>query len=415
MAETAVGYFPDVPLAWDFTPAEDHLTAVQTAWGGREQRRAQYPTTGYRRFAASSMSLEQTPRRIVKRFLHDKRGRLIAFNFWNPEPQEFFDVAAGSVTAQARIVIPYRMTGPFGNVTSGGSLNDVRVAGISQTGYAIHHLNPSRQFSFASLLTNGTTGYVDCGSSSSLRSNTNMAVSLWVYVVALQTNPWVTNETFNASGFAFMGLASGNVLFRTNQAGANTAATWTGAISAGVWTHFVVSRSGTNVTLYKNGVLVSTIGSIADSVTATIPFTISQQGTVHDGMISNVRYYNAAVSAGDAAVLYAEGQRALLPAEQVQLLGGAALKGWWQLEEGTGIVAADSSGTGNTGTLQTGTSWVAGEELVIFSGNKTGAVTVSGILRDRMVARSNSDVIGNRFLPSADVRGIYDIRIKEVA
>ncbi|HTR55832.1 MAG TPA: LamG domain-containing protein [Kofleriaceae bacterium] len=51
------------------------------------------------------------------------------------------------------------------------------------------------------------------------------------------------------------------------------------------------------------------------------------------------------------------------------------LVGWWKLDEGTGTVAADSSGTGNNGTLSGAATWVAGEsgDAVAFAGDGMNA------------------------------------------
>src|ERR1019366_5109600 len=47
------------------------------------------------------------------------------------------------------------------------------------------------------------------------------------------------------------------------------------------------------------------------------------------------------------------------------------LVGWWKLDDGSGTSAADSSGTGNTGTLTNGPAWTTG-------GMNNGALSFNG-------------------------------------
>lgn len=56
----------------------------------------------------------------------------------------------------------------------------------------------------------------------------------------------------------------------------------------------------------------------------------------------------------------------------------AHLIGWWQLDEGTGTTAADSSGLGNTGTLSAGISWATGKHgsAADFDNNVDRAIDV---------------------------------------
>ena len=61
---------------------------------------------------------------------------------------------------------------------------------------------------------------------------------------------------------------------------------------------------------------------------------------------------------------------------------GAGPVGQWRFEEGSGGVAADSSGNGNVGTLRNGASWTAGQQ--------GGALQFDGVAQDVMVADSPS-------------------------
>jgi fibronectin type 3 domain-containing protein len=58
---------------------------------------------------------------------------------------------------------------------------------------------------------------------------------------------------------------------------------------------------------------------------------------------------------------------------------GSGPIGYWNLDEGTGTAAADTSGAGNNGTLVTGPVWIAGKlaNALSFNGG-TGSVSVNG-------------------------------------
>lgn len=404
MAETPVGYFPDVGLQWNLRSSREHVTEIQRARSGREQRRAVLLSTGLRKFALQSFPIEQAARFAVDNFLQTQRGRFGAFYFWNPAPKYFADASVGSVSAASRLIIPYRITNPFGNVV--GTVDDVRVGGVSQA-FTRRSLLP-RTNTFAALRCD-PGAMIDCGSSSTLRATGDQSWMAWVYVNdATISNVIAGNQTTNASGANFqVGTVSGKLRFRTNQAGTGTSVdSVNGTVPSGVWTHVAAVRSGTNVTFYVNGVATDTLGPINNPVAATISFRIYQGavgGTGFGGMISDFRYYDIALAGSDILSVYTTGIRPQ-----------SNLRGWWQLVEGTGTTAADSSGYGNTGTLTNSPVWVSGEEEILFTGPISGAVTVWGTLRDRMVARFDSDLITHGYGQYADVRSLFDMPIQEL-
>lgn len=53
------------------------------------------------------------------------------------------------------------------------------------------------------------------------------------------------------------------------------------------------------------------------------------------------------------------------------------LVGWWRFDEGTGTSALDSSGSGNTGTLTAGPTWVVGKygDALSFNGTSQYVLT----------------------------------------
>ncbi|MEK8227849.1 Ig-like domain-containing protein [Oerskovia sp. M15] len=63
---------------------------------------------------------------------------------------------------------------------------------------------------------------------------------------------------------------------------------------------------------------------------------------------------------------------------RVQVTAAAGLRGAWDLDEGSGLLAVDASGRGHAGTLSGGTTWVTagGRSAVRFDG-ATGKVSVA--------------------------------------
>jgi Concanavalin A-like lectin/glucanases superfamily/Phosphoesterase family/Pectate lyase superfamily protein len=58
------------------------------------------------------------------------------------------------------------------------------------------------------------------------------------------------------------------------------------------------------------------------------------------------------------------------------------LIGWWKFDEGSGTTASDSSGSGNTGTLQNGAAWTTGKtgSAVSLNGSQNQSVQITGLL-----------------------------------
>jgi hypothetical protein len=142
-------------------------------------------------------------------------------------------------------------------------------------------------------------------------------------------------------------------------------------LSLGVWYHlvFIVDRSTNTLRSYVNGIKYGSEPSIAGygNVDYTNTLFIGSERTdlsFFDGTIDDARVYNRALSATDVKALYTS-------------TGGGSgdiktgLKGYWKFDEGSGTVANDSTGNGNTGTLTNGPTWAAGKinNALTFNGS----------------------------------------------
>lgn len=158
MAESPVGYFPDLQVQWDARVYGIHKTEVEEARNGREQRRALYDAQGYWRYEATSIALSVADRQVLADFLKTKRGRLGAFYFFRPDPAKFVGVSIGSVSSQTTIVAPFK-SATFSTVyvaglsktftiQSGvgpGGEDQITFTGGAQTGAVTADINPGRQ------------------------------------------------------------------------------------------------------------------------------------------------------------------------------------------------------------------------------------------------------------------------------
>lgn len=123
MAEIPVGYFPDVPIAWTPTRGKRFKTEILEMANGIEQRREKYVDGGYQTWSGSTGPLDQSTRKSVVEFLEAKKGALVAFYFFRPDPAMFTDYNCGFVNNQSTIIIPFKSTAVTG----------VKVAGATKT------------------------------------------------------------------------------------------------------------------------------------------------------------------------------------------------------------------------------------------------------------------------------------------
>jgi hypothetical protein len=134
-----------------------------------------------------------------------------------------------------------------------------------------------------------------------------------------------------------------------------------GGLTAGQWTHVAVSRSGTSVTFYRNGVQLGTPQTLSNNV----PPLISTIGSYSDATfpmqakIDDVRIYNRALTGPEVARLYGSGA-VKINASSADLDRGSSLErgliGHWTMDgKETRFVVDDSSGNGYGGTFSGGT------------------------------------------------------------
>ncbi len=187
----------------------------------------------------------------------------------------------------------------------------------------------------------------------------NVSLSAWVYWSGATSSSVAVlyNGNTGANGYGiFIGDNSCGVGSKVNilVGGINcNALSSPPTLSTNTWTHLVIIRNSGTWTMYVNG--VQEAGSGVN--TPNVPTTATSIGSNHagsgtfSGIVDDARIYTRALSTADVLELYTGG---------IDLHNG--LVGWWKLDDGTGTSAIDSSGSGNTGTLNNGPGWVDGRK-----------------------------------------------------
>ena len=212
---------------------------------------------------------------------------------------------------------------------------------------------------------NGTTTYVDAGTGASLNITNAITVEVWVKKSGGDGTYMAIGSKWDSAGgdgnqrsWTLEFRATDNkVQFQTSNNGLDSGAVQ--AISTTVpvistWYHIVGIFDGSNNKIYVNGILENTTAqtglfSSVDKVgIGAVIGTGLAIASKFNGLIDEVRIYNRALSAEEIRYHYNR--------------GGPI--GYWKFDKGSGLTAYDSSGQGNTGTLQNNmatTSWTSGK------------------------------------------------------
>ncbi len=145
-------------------------------------------------------------------------------------------------------------------------------------------------------------------------------------------------------------------------------------VTDGAWHFGVFVRSGSNMTLYVDGVVDATSTQGPWDLDNSGFFAVGQQsegGTPFPGLIDDVRIYNRALSPAEVTALYSlGGGKANVSTPNIAAGAGlstpltlSGVVGSWNFDEGFGLSATDGSGNGNAGTLTNGPVWNTGKRL----------------------------------------------------
>ncbi|MFC1652610.1 LamG-like jellyroll fold domain-containing protein [Planctomycetota bacterium] len=227
--------------------------------------------------------------------------------------------------------------------------------------------------------------HVDLGNDASLQlTSGNMTVSAWVQMAPGNADDYmgITSKlSLNRNGFVLsryannrfhFGQANGVDLFSTSS---------TDTYTDTEWHHVAGVMQGSMTYLYVDGLqqLPKTWPAFSDSgkeASIGLFYIDYTGGRNFDGYIDDVRYYNRPLSPAEVA------------AGMISLPGfDPNLVGYWNLNEGTGQTAYDTSGHANHGQLSIvsgsngiGPVWV---NTSLFCQSPPAAPTISGTIRDQ--------------------------------
>lgn len=136
-------------------------------------------------------------------------------------------------------------------------------------------------------------------------------------------------------------------------------------INDGLWHHVAGVYTGSQLQIYIDGILNNSVNATGTIQTNNREVQIARnsQGAARpfDGSIHDVRIYD----------------RALTPAEIAELYG---LIGYWKLDETSGSVAADSSGSSRHGSVIGTSTWTQGVINNAFQLNGANRIQVPGLM-----------------------------------
>tara|TARA_R110002020_G_scaffold101665_1_gene239306 strand:+ start:12943 stop:17019 length:4077 start_codon:yes stop_codon:yes gene_type:complete len=149
----------------------------------------------------------------------------------------------------------------------------------------------------------------------------------------------------------------------------------------GVDNRLTFVSNGTTISLYVNGELED---SITPATTQLLLYNLGrgyQSGGVYDYQpkcrFNDFQYYDKAWTVNDVSYDYEHGSK-LVTSRQGTAITNDDLKVWYKLDEGTGLVATDSSGNENDGTIGGGL-WQSETDLLLNGDFATGDLEGWGV------------------------------------
>lgn len=215
---------------------------------------------------------------------------------------------------------------------------------------------------------------------------TRMSISIWIKSDSLAVGQMLVSKTNATTGWVLftgdVGFGGGgdDIAFSPRQDDIYLCHTDSNAHASGVWEHWVMTYDASlgplasnQISFYKNGQQVATsclddanLSTATQANAASVTFGQSPTGleTYFDGTMDEVRIYNRALTAAQAAALYSNGTAGAVRgnASSKTLTNGTTLQnnlvGHWTFDGGdtrwtsdSAGVTYDSSGNNNIGTL----------------------------------------------------------------
>jgi hypothetical protein len=201
----------------------------------------------------------------------------------------------------------------------------------------------------------GVDDYVVASANTAITENGTYTFSAWIYPTADESPGGKGRQVFQDSKSTSdrngMVVNHGTVRFGYYNGSAYVAAS--GAVTINRWTHVVGLNNNGNVSIYINNVLQAGttapyIGAGASGFYLGKNTLVEKGNAPFEGIISEVRIYNRALSAIEIENLY-KGYDVT-----------NRLVGYWKLDEDSGTIAHDSTANNNNGMLYGNPVWFTG-------------------------------------------------------
>ncbi len=145
-----------------------------------------------------------------------------------------------------------------------------------------------------------------------------------------------------------------NVFFNRNSAVFGSDVISTDSIAPNTWTHIAVTTASGGSILYVNGVASGSFAGHSSAQASANGWAIGLGGYLGPAFqLSEVRFWSVQRTA-----------QQILDNLTLDVTGQTGLQGYWKLNDGSGLTAADSSGNANNGTLVNGPAWVSSDSPV---------------------------------------------------
>jgi len=168
---------------------------------------------------------------------------------------------------------------PFGNVRVQGFQPFAVTDGFSSLG---------------STYFDGTGDYLSVSDNAAFDFTGNFTMEAWVYPNAISANNGIVAQWTSSLNFIFKIVTSGRPYFAAYPGSTVVTQGTTTAVVVNTWNHIAVTRSGSTIRLFVNGILDATTGTVSGTISGGNPVTIGSVGTAEylNGYISNLRIVN---------------------------------------------------------------------------------------------------------------------------